>query len=143
MRRTSRKPTKLVIQDQLRRLSNAELTEKDERQAWSAIGRRAGAALKSPSVTRVLEGLVTAAVRHQLNICHPVDPGKDSARVRSPSSLRVAPSGGALRAVTCWTTLLSRLLSDAHAFIRVVGQISTALSPGWVFLPMRWRPDHY
>ena len=58
----------MVIQDQLRRLSNAELTEKDERQAWSVIGRRAGAALKSPSVTRVLEGLVTAAVRHQLNI---------------------------------------------------------------------------
>ncbi len=44
------------------------LTEKDGRQAWSVIGRRAGAALMSPSVARVLEGLVTAAVRHQLNI---------------------------------------------------------------------------
>ena len=59
---------RVVIQDQLRRLSDAELTEKDERQAWSVIGRRAGAARKSPSVARVLEGLVTAAVRHQLNI---------------------------------------------------------------------------
>jgi hypothetical protein len=59
---------RVVIQDQLQRLSNAELTEKDERQAWSVIGRRAGGALKSPPVTRVLEGLVTAAVRHQLNI---------------------------------------------------------------------------
>jgi hypothetical protein len=59
---------RVVIQDQLRRVGNAVLTEKDERQAWSVIGRRAGAALVSPSVARVLEGLVTAAVRHQLNI---------------------------------------------------------------------------
>jgi hypothetical protein len=59
---------RVVIQDQLRRVGNAVLTEKDERQAWSVIGRRAGAALMSPSVARVLEGLVTAAVRHQLNI---------------------------------------------------------------------------
>jgi hypothetical protein len=49
---------RVVIQDQLRRLGNAELTEKDERQAWSVIGRRAGAALKSPSVARLLGGLV-------------------------------------------------------------------------------------
>jgi hypothetical protein len=32
---------RVVIQDQLRRLSDAELIEKDERQAWSVIGRRA------------------------------------------------------------------------------------------------------
>jgi hypothetical protein len=59
---------RVVIQDQLRRLSDAALTEKDERQAWSVIGRRAGAALKNPSVVRVLEGLVTAGLRNQLGI---------------------------------------------------------------------------
>ena len=59
---------RVVIQDQLKRLANAELSDKDERQAWSVIGRRAGAALKSPSVVRVLEGLITAGLRNQLGI---------------------------------------------------------------------------
>jgi hypothetical protein len=31
---------RVVIQDELRRLGNAVLTEKDERQAWSVVGRR-------------------------------------------------------------------------------------------------------
>jgi hypothetical protein len=59
---------RVVIQDQLRRLTNAELSDKDERQAWSVIGRRAGVALKNPSVVRVLEGLITAGLRNQLGI---------------------------------------------------------------------------
>jgi hypothetical protein len=59
---------RVVIQDQLRRLTNAELSDRDERQAWSVIGRRAGAALKNPSVVRVLEGLITAGLRNQLGI---------------------------------------------------------------------------
>ena len=60
---------RVVIQDQLKRLTNAELSDRDERQAWSVIGRRAGAALKNPSVVRLLEGLITAGLRNQLGIC--------------------------------------------------------------------------
>ena len=68
MRRTSRKPIEWSSKINSDVSAMPVLTEKDERQAWSVIGRRAGAALMSPSVARVLEGLVTAAVRHQLNI---------------------------------------------------------------------------
>jgi hypothetical protein len=68
MRKTSRKPTESSSKIKLRRLTNAELSDRDERQAWSVIGRRAGAALKNPSVVRVLEGLITAGLRNQLGI---------------------------------------------------------------------------
>lgn len=55
-----------VVQEQLRRLRNANLTERDENQAGETIKRRAGRAVASGPVLRVMEGLVSAALRQQL-----------------------------------------------------------------------------
>ena len=58
----------VIIQDQLARLRDSSLSDKDEKQAWATIKRRAGGAIKSPAVERVVEGLVSAAIRHQLGL---------------------------------------------------------------------------
>lgn len=58
----------VVIQDQLRRLRNSGLSEREEEQAWETIKRRAGKAITSGPVVRVLEGLVSAAIRQQLGL---------------------------------------------------------------------------
>lgn len=58
-----------VIQDALHRLADSiALSDKDEKQAWSTIKQRAGAALISPPVLRVVEGLVSAGLRQQLGL---------------------------------------------------------------------------
>jgi hypothetical protein len=59
---------RVVIQDQLARLRSASLTEKEERQVWETIKNRGGSALTSGPVQRVLEGLVSAAIRAQLGL---------------------------------------------------------------------------
>lgn len=59
---------RVVIQDQLIRLRDASISEKEEKQAWATIKRRAGGAMKSQPVQRVVEGLVSAAIRSQLGI---------------------------------------------------------------------------
>lgn len=60
---------RVAVLEQLQRLREDEhLSEKDERQAWETIKRRAGGALKSPSAQRLIEGIVSAAIRHQLGI---------------------------------------------------------------------------
>jgi hypothetical protein len=58
----------VIIQDQLARLRASSLSNKDEKQAWETIKRRAGGAIKSPAVERVVEGLVSAAIRRQLGL---------------------------------------------------------------------------
>jgi len=57
-----------VIQEALGRLRNANLSERDEKQAWETIKRRAGRAVTSGPVPRVIEGLVSAALRQQLGL---------------------------------------------------------------------------
>ena len=57
-----------VIQGDLERLRTQELSATDERHAWERIKERSGTALSSAPVQRVLEGLVSAALRHQLGI---------------------------------------------------------------------------
>jgi hypothetical protein len=57
-----------VISEHLRQLQNAAISERDERAAWSAIKQRAGTAIASAPVQRIVEGLVSAALRHQLGI---------------------------------------------------------------------------
>lgn len=59
---------RVVIQDQLARLRSADLSEKEERQAWETIKKRGGAALTSGPVKRVIEGLVSAAIRAQIGL---------------------------------------------------------------------------
>jgi hypothetical protein len=59
---------RVVIQDQLQRVRNAGLSERDEKQAWDTIKRRAGKAITSGPVQRVVEGLVSAALRQQLGL---------------------------------------------------------------------------
>jgi hypothetical protein len=60
---------RVVIQDQLARLRTAaDLTEKDEVQIWRTIKNRGGSALQSGPVQRVVEGLVSAAIRAQLGL---------------------------------------------------------------------------
>ncbi|WP_165358507.1 DUF2321 domain-containing protein [Haloactinopolyspora alba] len=58
----------VVIQDHLERLRESSLSERDEKAAWSEVKRRSGDALRSERVSNVLEGLVTAAIRAQLNL---------------------------------------------------------------------------
>jgi hypothetical protein len=58
----------VIIQDQLARLRDSSLSDKDEKLAWETIKRRAGEAIKGPAVKRVVEGLVSAAIRHQLGL---------------------------------------------------------------------------
>lgn len=59
---------KVVIQDALAQLQTASLSERDERQAWTTVARRAGKALGTGPIQRVLEGLVSAAIRQQLGL---------------------------------------------------------------------------
>ena len=59
---------RVVIQAQLRRLRNSELSEREEKQVWETIKRRAGQAVTSGPVLRVLEGLVSASLRQQLGL---------------------------------------------------------------------------
>lgn len=59
---------RVVIQDALERLRTKELSEKEERQAWETIKQRGGAAITSAPVKRVLEGLLSAAVRASLGL---------------------------------------------------------------------------
>jgi hypothetical protein len=59
---------RVVIQDQLQRLRNSQLSEREERQVWETIKRRAGKAITSGPVLRVVEGLVSAALRQQLGL---------------------------------------------------------------------------
>lgn len=59
---------RVVVQDHLARLRSETLSEKEERQAWAAIKERGGEALKSGAVQRVLEGLVSAAIRSQVGL---------------------------------------------------------------------------
>jgi hypothetical protein len=58
---------RVVVSDNLRRLREEQaLSERDQRAAWERIRSAAGDALKSPRVASVVEGLVSAAIRHQL-----------------------------------------------------------------------------
>jgi hypothetical protein len=57
-----------VIHDHLERLRDAAMSDGDERAAWEIIKRRAGAALNSGPVRRVVEGLASAAIRQQLGL---------------------------------------------------------------------------
>jgi hypothetical protein len=59
---------RVVVQDALERLRSKELSEKEERQAWETIKQRGGAAITSGPVQRVLEGLVSAALRANLGL---------------------------------------------------------------------------
>ena len=58
----------IVIQAQLQRLQNSGLSEREEKQVWETIKRRAGQAITSGPVLRVLEGLVSASLRQQLGL---------------------------------------------------------------------------
>jgi hypothetical protein len=58
----------VIIQDQLARLGDSSLSDEDEKQAWETIKRRAGGPIKSSAVERVVEGVVSAAIRHQLGL---------------------------------------------------------------------------
>ena len=60
---------RVVIQDALRRLEDsANLSDREERQVWTAIKRHAGGAITSPPVIRVIEGLASASLRQQLGL---------------------------------------------------------------------------
>jgi hypothetical protein len=60
---------RVVISDNLRRLREEEaLNENEQQAAWERIKRAAGGAMKSDRVAAVIEGLVSAAIRHQLGI---------------------------------------------------------------------------
>lgn len=60
---------RVVISDHLRRLREEQIpSEKDEKAAWQAIKKAAGGALRSEHVARVVEGLVSAALRAQLGL---------------------------------------------------------------------------
>jgi hypothetical protein len=59
---------RVVIQDQLQRVRNAGLSERDEKQAWDTIKRKAGKAITSAPSQRLVEGLVSAALRQQLGL---------------------------------------------------------------------------
>ncbi|WP_378099601.1 DUF2321 domain-containing protein [Cellulomonas sp. T2.31MG-18] len=59
---------RVVVQGDLARLRTQEMNASDEKHAWERVVERSGAALSSGPVQRVLEGLVSAAIRHQLGI---------------------------------------------------------------------------
>jgi hypothetical protein len=59
---------RVVIGDHLQRLRVAGMSEKEERALWVGVKARAGKALSSGPVQRVVEGLVSAAIRNQLGI---------------------------------------------------------------------------
>jgi len=59
---------RVIISGHLQRLRDATLSEKEERVAWEGVKSRAGKAITSGPVQRVLEGLVSAAIRNQLGI---------------------------------------------------------------------------
>jgi len=59
---------RVVIQDALRRLQSSEFNERDEKQAWQIIKNQAGRAITSGPVVRVIEGLVSAKIRHDLGL---------------------------------------------------------------------------
>jgi hypothetical protein len=67
-RRRSDEASMVIIQDQLARLGDSSLSDEDEKQAWETIKRRAGGPIKSSAVERVVEGVVSAAIRHQLGL---------------------------------------------------------------------------
>ena len=60
---------RVVVSDNLRWLREEQvLSETDQREVWQRIKGAAGAALKSPRVSAVVDGVVSAAIRHQLGI---------------------------------------------------------------------------
>jgi len=57
------------VSDNLRWLREEQvLSETDQREVWQRIKGAAGDALKSPRVSAVVDGVVSAAIRHQLGI---------------------------------------------------------------------------
>jgi hypothetical protein len=60
---------RVVISDNLRRLREEQtLSEREEKALWTRVKGASGNALKSEHVARVVEGLVSAAIRAQLGI---------------------------------------------------------------------------
>jgi len=56
-----------VVSDNLRRLREEQaLSETDQRVLWERVRDAAGSALRSDRVAAVVDGLVSAAIRHQL-----------------------------------------------------------------------------
>lgn len=59
---------RVVIRDHLQRLRGATLSEKEERAVWTEIASRAGKALTSSPIQRLMEDLISAAIRAQLGL---------------------------------------------------------------------------
>lgn len=59
---------RVVIQADLARLRTEDLSASDEKRVWERIKSRAGSALTSGPVQRVMEGVVSAAIRSQLGL---------------------------------------------------------------------------
>lgn len=59
---------RVVIQDHLARLRAEEITPEQEAASWKAIKQRTGRLLSEGPIARVLEGVMTAAVRAQLGL---------------------------------------------------------------------------
>lgn len=59
---------KLIIQDELRKLQNTDISQSEESRSWINVKRRAGALFMNPRVIDLLTGLTDAYIRKEIGI---------------------------------------------------------------------------